>query len=35
MMRAFRKAQEYIDGIPKFVKKNTMEDTKAFVSLSE
>lgn len=30
MMRAFRKAQEYIDGIPKFVKKNTMEDTKAF-----
>lgn len=30
MMQAFREAQEYIDHIPKFVKKNTMEDTKAF-----
>ena len=29
MMQAFREAQEYIDHIPKFVKKNTMEDTKA------
>ena len=30
MMQAFWEAQEYIDHIPKFVKKNTMEDTKAF-----
>lgn len=30
MMQDFLRAQEYIDGIPKFVKKNTMEDTKAF-----
>ncbi len=30
MTRAFREAQEYIEGIPKFVKKNTMEDTRAF-----
>ena len=30
MMQAFLEAQKYIDSIPKFVKKNTMEDTKAF-----
>lgn len=30
MMQAFQDAQKYIDSIPKFVKKNTMEDTKAF-----
>lgn len=30
MTQAFEEARKYIDGIPKFVKKNTMEDTKAF-----
>ena len=30
MMQAFLEAEQYIDGIPKFVKKNTMWDTKAF-----
>lgn len=30
MIRAFQEAQEYINHIPKFVKKNTMEDTRAF-----
>lgn len=30
MMQAFLEAEQYIDGIPKFVKKNTMQDTKAF-----
>lgn len=30
MTQAFEEARKYIDEIPKFVKKNTMEDTKAF-----
>jgi len=30
MTQAFEEAQEYIGGIPKFVKKNTMRDTEAF-----
>lgn len=30
MMREFAEAAEYINAVPKFVKKNTMEDTKAF-----
>lgn len=30
MMQAFAEAEKYIDSIPKFVKKNTMQDTKAF-----
>lgn len=30
VMREFRKAVRYIEGIPKFVKKNTMADTRAF-----
>ena len=30
MTRAFLEAEQYIDGIPKFVKKNTMRDTKDF-----
>lgn len=30
MTQAFLEAEEYINNIPKFVKKNTMQDTKAF-----
>lgn len=30
MTHTFPEAQEYINGIPKFIKKNRMEDTKAF-----
>ena len=30
MMQAFLEAEQYIGSIPKFVKKNTMQDTKAF-----
>lgn len=30
MMQAFLEAEDYINGIPKFVKKNTMRGTKAF-----